>query len=72
MAMGYYIITDMYLLIKWVEEDEMYDVVSSKSVVPPEGCSSALDIDPGSVVRVAFSGEYYRAEVLEKGMLLYT
>ena len=50
----------------------MYDVVSSKSVVPPEGCSSALDIDPGSVVRVAFSGEYYRAEVLEKGMLLYT
>lgn len=48
------------------ENDDMYDVVSSKAVVPPEG-SSILDVVTNTVCRVAFSGEFFRATIVQRG-----
>ena len=63
---------DTYFLINWIDEDEddLYDVVSTKSVVPPEG-TNILNVIAGSVCRVAYSGQYYRAKVINLGELIF-
>lgn len=48
------------------EEDEMYDVVSSKNIVPPEG-ESILDVGVDSACRALYKNEYYRAVVVNRG-----
>ena len=56
-------------MINWLDEqdDDLYDVVPSKAVVPPDGIN-ILDVDMGAICRVAFGGQYYRAKVIETGM----
>ena len=44
----------------------MYDVVSSKMVVPPDEVD-ILEVAPGTVCKVAFGGSYYKAKVLGVG-----
>ena len=63
--------TDKHFLINWLDEedDDIYDVVPSKAVVPPEG-TNVLDLDSGAICRVAFSGLFYRAKVIESGMYI--
>ena len=54
-----------------MEEDDsdLYDVVHSKTIVPPEGFD-ILDINVGSVCRVSFDGKFYKARVIDYGMLI--
>ena len=51
-------------------QTQIFDVVASKNVVPPEN-KSIFDVTPGTVCRVFFNAQYYRAKVIETGMLLY-
>ena len=62
---------DKHFLINWLDEEDedLYDVVPSKAVVPPDGIN-ILDVDAGAFCRVAFSGQYYRAKVIDSGMYL--
>lgn len=56
-----------FFLVNWLdEEDDVFDVVPSKSVVPPEN-KNILDITAGTICRVAYSGEFYRAKIIECG-----
>ena len=48
------------------EGDDMYDVVSSKMVVPPDEMD-ILEVTPGTVCKVAFGGSFYKAKMLEVG-----
>ena len=43
-------------------------MVSSKSVVPPEG-TNILDVVAGSICRAAYAGQFYRAKVVALGEL---
>ena len=67
------VFVDTYFLINWLDDpdgDDLYDVVNSKLVVPPDGID-ILDVVPSSVCKVAYSGLYYKAKVLETGMCMY-
>ena len=47
----------------------MYDVVSAKTVVPPED-SGILDVTTGMICRVSYTdGCYYKAKIVDKGKL---
>ena len=61
-------VTDTYFLINWLDDSDpdLYDVVSAKLVVPPEEVE-ILDVIAGTVCRVSYSGQYFKAEVLDKG-----
>lgn len=59
---------EIFFLVKWLEEDELYDVVPSKSVVPPED-TNILEMIPGMICKVAYSGQFYKAKVIECGSL---
>ena len=65
-------IPDTYFLINWLdeEEDDLFDVVSAKSVVPPEG-TDILSLMPYTVCRVGYEGQFYRAQVIERGKNMY-
>ena len=55
--------------MNWIDDPEgkdMYDVVSTKMVVPPDEID-ILDVTPEAVCKVAFGGSYYKAKVLEVG-----
>ena len=46
-----------YFLINWLDDpdgDDLYDVVNSKLVVPPDGID-ILDVAPGSICKVAYT-----------------
>ena len=65
----YLLAIETYFLVNWMDDpegDDMYDVVSSKMVVPPDEID-ILDVTPGAVCKVAFHGSYYKAKVLEVG-----
>ena len=47
----------------------MYDVVSAKDVVPPEEVD-ILDVVPGTVCRASYSGQYYKARIIECGIII--
>ena len=63
-----YCISDIYFLINWIKEPDLFDVVHSKSVVPPDDMN-ILDIIPGVVCKVAYSGQFYQAKVIAVGWL---
>lgn len=67
------IFSGLYFLVHWLDEedDDLYDVVPSRSVVPPEGLS-IFGVAEGTICRVAFDGQYYRAEVVNLGELCIT
>ena len=57
------VFVDTYFLINWLDDpdgDDLYDVVNSKLVVPPDGID-ILDVAPSSICKVAYSGLYYIA-----------
>lgn len=55
-------------LIKWLDEDDnLYDVVPSKTVVPPEGIDM-LNLGVDMICRASFNGQIYRAKVVDYGM----
>ena len=60
-------LVDRYFLINWLEEEDLYDVVSSKSVVPLDD-TDILDLCAGAVCKVGFDGIFYKAKVIEYGM----
>ena len=64
----YCVLVDIFFLVNWLEDEEndLYDVVPSKSVVPPEN-TNIIDVKPGSVCRVAYSGQFYKAKVIQCG-----
>ena len=64
------IFAETYFLINWLGEEEtnLYDVVPAKDVVPLEG-SDVLKIKPGENCRVVYESIYYKALVLNIGML---
>lgn len=57
-----------YFLINWLNEGEenLFDVVASKSVVPPDGVD-ILDVSINTECRVSFSGQFYKARVVDYG-----
>ena len=61
----------MFFFVNWLEDEQkdLCDVVPSKSVVPPENINIA-DVNPGTVCRVAYSGQFYKAKVLQCGKFL--
>ena len=68
-----YCCLDTYFLNNWLDDpdgDDLYDVVNSKLVVPPEG-TDILDVAPSSICRVAYSGQFYKAKVLQTGVCLH-
>lgn len=68
-----YCCLDTYFLINWLDDpdgDDLYDMVNSKLVVPPEG-TDILDVAPSSVCRVAYSGQFYKAKVLQTGVCVH-
>lgn len=48
------------------EDDDLFDVVPSKDVVPPES-KTVLDVAAGTVCRVAYSSQFYRGKIIECG-----
>lgn len=52
--------------MNWLDDIDLYDVVPSKLVVPPED-TNILEVSPGTVCRVAYSGQFYKARVIECG-----
>ena len=58
---------DTYYLIKWEEEDGLYDVIPAKDIVPPNNCNDILEVIPGMVCRILFDGKYYGATVINTG-----
>lgn len=64
------LLLDTHFLINWIDDPEgedLYDVVSSKMVVPPDDVDDILGVNPGKICKVAYSGGYYKARVLEVG-----
>lgn len=59
---------ETFFLINWLEEDDpnLYDIVPSKDVVPPEDVD-VLDIKRDTVCRVSYSGMYYKAKIIQQG-----
>ena len=57
---------DTFFLIKWTDESDLHDVVSSKMVVPPDDLT-IMEVDPGTKVKVLFNGRYYKAQVIDRG-----
>ena len=55
-------------MVNWKESD-MYDVLPSKSVVPPEGCD-ILCLNEGMTCRGLYSGEYHDATVVATGQCM--
>ena len=63
---------DTYFLINWLDDpegDDLYDVVNSKLVVPPDDVD-ILGVTPGTICKVAYGGSYYKAKVLQIGWYL--
>lgn len=52
--------------MNWLDDDGLYDVVPSKFVVPPED-TSIFEVGPGTICRVAYCGQFYKARVIECG-----
>ena len=49
---------DTYFLVNWLDDpegDDLYDVVNSKVVVPPDDLD-ILGVTPGTICEVAYSG----------------
>lgn len=59
---------DTFFLINWLDEveDDLYDVVPSKNIVPPEDME-ILDVAPGTICRAAYSGQFYKAKIVDRG-----
>ena len=49
------------------EDNDLFDVVSSKEVIPPEDVD-ILDVNPGCICRVSYMGSYYKAKIMERGL----
>ena len=66
-----FLIIDTFFLINWLDESDpdLHDVVSAKSVVPPEDVET-LDVTEGMICRVFFSGQYFKAKIVDKGMCI--
>lgn len=62
-------VVDTFFLINWLDEEDpnLYDVVAAKLVVPPEEVN-ILDVTPEMVCRVSYSGEFYKAQVIDRGI----
>ncbi len=43
-------------------------MVPSKDIIPPEGVD-VLDVNAGYVCRVSYSGRFYKAKVIDRGMI---
>ena len=63
-----FIIAENYFLINWLDDADplLYDVVASKAVVPPDSMS-IFDVTPGTICKVFFDSQYYKAKVVETG-----
>ena len=61
---------DTYFLINWLDDPEGDDMVNSKGVVPA-GDVDILEVTPGTICKVAYSGCFYKAKVLQIGTYLY-
>jgi len=59
-------ITDRYFLIKWLDEEELIDVVPAKDI---SSSFDLLDLSPGQKCCACFKGEMYDAEVLAVGKM---
>lgn len=61
---------DTYFCVNWLEkgEEDCFDVVPSKDIIPPEGVD-VLDVNAGYVCRVSYSGRFYKAKVIDRGMI---
>ena len=57
---------ESFLLIKWLDESNVHDVVPSKLVVPPDDLT-IMAVDVGAKVKVMFNDQYYKAEVVDRG-----
>lgn len=47
---------DTLYLIKWLEDEDFYNVIAVKDVVPPEDCD-ILDMTPGMICRLMFNSK---------------
>ena len=64
----FFCFVETFFLVNWLDEedDDLFDVVPSKDVVPP-GSKTVLDVAAGTVCRVAYSSQFYRAKIIECG-----
>lgn len=52
--------------MNWLNDDELYDVVPSKFVVPHED-TSIFEVGPEAICRVVYCDQFYKARVIECG-----
>ena len=60
------LVLDLYFLIKWLDEEELMDVLPARDIMPIDG-SDVFELNPGDECKAAFKGHNYEAEVLAVG-----
>ena len=64
---------DLYYLLQWVDDDELFDTIPALQITPPEG-SDLQNLAVGTTCKAAFANELYEAKVIAKGIsfMLYS
>ena len=59
---------DKFFVIEWLggHDDELFDVMPAKCVVPPEGVN-ILNLQSGIVCQAGYEGQFYKAKVIATG-----
>ena len=53
------------------EDDDMHDVVPSNKVVPLDD-TPIMDVVCGTIVKVLFDSQYYKAQIVDHGKYILT
>ena len=61
------LVIELYFLIKWVGEDNTFDVLCAKKIRSIN--KDILEVDEGDKVEGEFSGSFFPAGVLTRGKL---
>ena len=64
-------IADLFLLVQWLDSDDvMYDTVAARDVTPPERID-VLDLQPGDRCQALYQSRYYSVQVVAIGIVMY-
>ena len=61
-----YFCVEKYFLVNWTADEDLFDVIAAKEVVPPED-HDILDVKAGMICRVMYQSKFYPAKIIESG-----
>ena len=65
----FFVLVGLYFFVQWVDENEMYDVVPSKHIIPPEG-EDVAELVPGQRCQAVLGTVSYDVRLVASGEML--